>query len=91
MARALRRRLAALTGLVPIAPDNGEWFAQMIAAPLPPCDLASLSANLYERYRVEVPLIARPESAYVRVSFQGYNTQADADTLVQALSELLPQ
>lgn len=89
MARDLRTRLAALTGLEPVAPDNGEWFAQMFAAPLPCCDLAALGASLYARYRVEVPLIARPEGAYVRVSLQGYNTQADADALVQALSELL--
>lgn len=89
MARSLRARLAALTGLEPVAPDNGEWFAQMVAAPLPCCDLAALGVSLYDRYCVEVPLIPRPEGAYIRVSFQGYNTQADADALVQALSELL--
>lgn len=89
MVRALRASLAACTGLDPIAPDNGEWLAQMVAARLPACDALALGVALYERYCIEVPLIPRPEGTYIRVSFQGYNTQADADRLLQALSELL--
>ncbi len=89
LARALRAQLAELTGLPPVAPDSGEWFAQMVAVPLPACDLAALGADLRDRYHIEVPLIPRPEGAYIRASFQGYNTQADADALVQALAALL--
>lgn len=89
MARELRARMADLTGLKPVAPDNGEWFAQMVAIPLPPCSPHDLSAALYERYHIEAPLLPRPDRTYIRVSFQAYNTQDDADRLVQALSALL--
>ncbi len=91
LASQTRQRLADLTGLASIAPDSSEWFAQMIAAPLPANDTEVLKRRLYDEYRVEVPLTAWNGSNGIRVSFQGYNTQEDADRLVGALSVLLPQ
>ncbi len=88
MARQLQLELGALTGLPPLAADSDLWLGQMVAAPLPPCNPDSISAALYQRYRVEAPLITRPGAVLIRVSFQAYNTEADAQALLYALSEL---
>jgi len=80
-------RVAALTGLGPIGAD--EDFAQMVAMPIAACDPEALKHELYERYRIEVPLTSFGEQLFVRASFQAYNTEADADTLVDALQSLL--
>lgn len=88
MARQLQLELAALTGLTPLAADGDLWLGQMVAAPLPPCDPNSISAALYQRYRIEAPLIKRPQAVLIRVSFQAYNTETDAQALLHALSEL---
>jgi isopenicillin-N epimerase len=61
----------------------------MITAPLPACDPAALKDQLYENYRIEVPIVTWNERHYVRVSFQGYNTAQDADRLIEALVEAL--
>jgi isopenicillin-N epimerase len=90
LASTTRRQIESLTGLEAICPDSPEWFAQMFAARLPPnVDLEALKKRLYEDYHIEVPMIAWNQQNLIRVSFQGYNTCADSQTLVNALSELL--
>ena len=89
LAAETRRRIDALTGLPPICPD--PWFGQLFAARLPECHLETLKTRLYDEYRVEVPLIRWNGQAFIRVSFQAYNDEADRDALVHALSRLLPE
>jgi isopenicillin-N epimerase len=89
LASDTRKRLNALTGLEPICPDSSEWFAQMCAARLPEVDLDNLKNRLYDNYRIEVPLYRWNGRPLIRVSFQAYNGQADAEALVEALARLL--
>jgi isopenicillin-N epimerase len=85
-----RQRLNALTGLESICPDSPPWFTQMFAARLPThTDLEVLKRQLYDEYRIEVPVVLWNHQKFLRVSFQGYNTPEDADTLVAAVERLL--
>lgn len=84
------------SGRLPLASEErgqgGEvWFSQFFTARLPECDLAVLKTRLYDEYRVEVPLIRWNDQAFVRVSFQAYNDQADVDALLAGLGRLLPE
>jgi isopenicillin-N epimerase len=85
-----RERVAALTGEPPICPESPDWFVQLAALPLPPCDAARLKARLWDEHRVEVPVIDWGGRQFVRVSIQAYNTPADVERLVEGLAELLP-
>lgn len=87
LARRARDEIAALAGLPPIQPDDPAWFAQMVAAPVPPCDAKELQRRLYETHRVEVPTTQHDGQPLVRVSCQGYNDDADIDRLLAALTE----
>ena len=89
LARQCRQRLADRFGLPPISPDSSDWFAQMVVAPLPPCDVASLKTRLYDDHHIEVPLVTWNGSPFIRVSFQGYNDEGDLEALVGALREIL--
>ncbi len=86
--QGLRGAISALTGLDPITPDTPTWTAQMASFPLPPCDPAALQERLWEDYRVEVPVTTWNGRAFLRVSVQGYNTQADLEALLSALGDL---
>ncbi len=88
--RYARQRITAL-GLPACVPDAPEWYAQMAAFSLPPCDRVRLQRRLYDEFAVEVPLSAMDHQQFLRISIQGYNTRADIDTLVDALTVLLPQ
>jgi isopenicillin-N epimerase len=85
LVRDARERVAALTGLPPLTPDDPAWFAQMAALPLPPCDLDALKRRLYDEFRIEIPVIDWNQRHFVRLSVQGYNTRADLDHLIHAL------
>jgi isopenicillin-N epimerase len=90
LASNTRRRIGELTGLHPLSAESPEWFAQMAALPLPDCDVERLKTRLYDGYAIEIPVYQWNGLKIIRMSFQGYNTQQDADCLVHALSELLP-
>ncbi len=92
--REARRRIAEQTSQVltcEVCPDSTEWYAQMAAFPLPPCDAAALQRRLYDEYRIEVPVTEWGGRQFVRVSVQGYNTADDLAALVTALRDLLPR
>jgi isopenicillin-N epimerase len=84
------RRYFDLTGLTPICPAHRTWFTQMAAFPLPPgTDWRRLKADLYERFQVEIPIVALNGVAYLRASAQGYNLPGDYDRLLEGLEALL--
>ena len=89
LASRARAGLRDLTGLEPICPDTTDYFAQMFAAPLPPCNAAEVMRSLYDTYHVEVPIIEWGGRQFVRVSIQGYNRQSDVDALLAALEAVL--
>lgn len=84
-----REKIGALTGLEPITPDGEDWFKQMSSIPLPQCDTQKLQRELFDRFGVEIPCITWKDRPFVRISAQGYNTAADVNRLVDALSALL--
>jgi selenocysteine lyase/cysteine desulfurase len=61
----------------------------MVAAWLPECDVDELKRRLYDEHRIEVPVHRFEGRPLVRVSFQGYNDEADLDALIEALRSLL--
>ncbi len=83
-------QLSELTGLPQICPPDKGFYVQMAAAELPKLrDLLGLKTALYERYRIEVPLIEWNGRHFVRISVQAYNTPQDLRALVEALRRLL--
>ena len=83
-------RIEALTGRPRLYADEAG-FAQMATAALPPiADVAAFQRHLYARYRVEIPCVQWSERQFIRVSIQGYNSSADVEALIGALTHLLP-
>lgn len=83
-------RINALTGLSSIYGPHVENFSQMAAAPLPPVDdLPAFKRRLYDEFHVEIPCVRWGERPFIRISIQGYNTEADVDGLLAALGAML--
>lgn len=81
-------RICELTGMPALA--SPSFFGQMVVAPLPnTINPEKLKADLYDKYWVEVPLTEHNGRHFVRVSIQAYNTQQDADALINGLEALL--
>lgn len=88
MLRATRDRIAALTGLPPICPDTGEWFLQLATCPIHASDPVAMKTRLIDEFRIEIPVYSWRGQGMVRISVQGYTSQADLDALVDALTVL---
>jgi len=90
--RRLLDEISALTGLPPCYPPEAGRFIQMAVAELPAAvNVAVLQARLYDEYRVEVPLLEWHGRKFIRISLQGYNSEADIQALLAALAQLLPR
>jgi len=88
LAQETAARLRELTGLPALSAP--EFSApQMVAMPIPACDTAWLKEALLERYNIEIPVFEWKHHHIVRLSCQGYNSRAQMDTLIGALTELL--
>jgi isopenicillin-N epimerase len=84
------RRVEALTGLAPVCPDSPDWFTQLATTPLPDgVDADALKRRLWDEFRVEVPVMQWNGRKLLRLSVQAYNTEADADRLIEALKRCL--
>ena len=62
-----------------------EDFGQMAPLPVPHQDASALRERLFEQHRIEVPVTQHAGRTFVRVSVQGYNTEADLAALEAAL------
>src|SRR5574338_1024525 len=80
------QRISALSDQPPLSPLTRDWFVQMASAPLPAhTNVENLHTALYDRFRIEIPILEWNGHKLARCSFQAYNTPADADALVEAL------
>jgi isopenicillin-N epimerase len=93
-ARVLRARAAVdeLTGLSPISPAtpiDHEWIGQLASIRLPAdTDVVALKDQLFDLYRIEVPLHRWNDQPLLRVSCTAHTTDADVEALVAALAAL---
>ena len=64
----------------------------MTAFRLPPgVDPAALRRGLWEKHRIEAPVVERPEGPLIRVSTHFYNAEDEIDRLATGLLGLLVQ
>lgn len=90
-------RLATIAEGAPMVPDSRQWYGSMIAIPLPPGreppprppQQDPLQDALWERFRIEVPIMHWEGRRFVRVSCHLYTLAEEIDRLAEALEELL--
>ena len=88
LAQETAERLRALTGLPALS--SPEFSApQMVAMQIPPCDPAAVKTALLDIYGIEIPVFEWQGHYIVRLSCQGYNTRAQMDVLIGALTAVL--
>jgi isopenicillin-N epimerase len=86
----VRRRLTGLAGLSPNTPSAPEMHGAMLAFRLPAGVEASVvRRRLWDEFRIEAPIVERPDRLLIRTSTHFYNTEAEVDRLAEALPVLL--
>jgi isopenicillin-N epimerase len=87
---AARESVARITGMPHVCPDSRDWFGQMAVLEMPKgTDGARLQRELYDRFKVELPINSWNGRTLMRIAVQGYNTQSDPDRLIDGMEKLL--
>lgn len=90
LASHVRLRLTGVGGLALATPAHPDLSGALTAFRLPSrVDGRTLQRALWDRYRIEIALVERPEGQMARVSTHWYNTHEEIDQLESALKELL--
>jgi isopenicillin-N epimerase len=84
LAKHVRERLAQVPGLLPATPAHAELHGAMTAFRLPPgSDPNGLRKSLWERYRIEAPIIERPEGILTPASTHSAEERLPAHCLIR--------
>ena len=88
LARKTAETISRLTG-IPLFSSPNYCAPQMVAIPLPECDVEDLKRQLYETFSIEVPVFRWKGHCILRISIQAYNTKEDVTRLIEALTKIL--
>jgi len=89
LARNNYQRFCGLLGTEPLCPISQDFLGQMCSMKIPTSEPEKLQRHLFEKYRIEIPVMRHEENMYIRYSIQGFNSQADLDKLYEALQETM--
>ena len=88
LVRSNAMQLCELLGTRPLAPLNDDYILQMFAAQIQTHAPEQLHDVLFEKYKIQIPVMRHGDKCYIRYSIQAYNTQQDLDRLLEVLSDL---
>ncbi|RZJ33680.1 MAG: aminotransferase class V-fold PLP-dependent enzyme [Flavobacterium sp.] len=83
------KRFCDLVGTVPVCPVTEEFLGQMCSIPINTDQPAALKELLFDKYKIEVPVMHLNGQNYLRFSVQAYNSQEDLDILYSAIKDIL--
>ena len=80
--------LCELFGSQPLCPVTDEFLGQIASVPLPISDPVPLKKELFDTYKIELPVFKLRDQVYLRLSTQAYVNQQDVDALISALKQI---
>ena len=81
-------RFFELLGSTPISPLTSEWIGQMVSIPIKTKEPEQLQRKLFTDYKIEIPVMRQDADVYLRYSINAFNSEAQLDTLYNALVEI---
>lgn len=69
----------------PICPLNTDFLGQMCSVPINSNNDIQLKELLFNKYKIEIPLMKSDEELFIRLSVQCYNSQEDINYLLNVL------
>ncbi len=83
------QRFCDLLNTKPICPISEEFLGQMASIPIDVEEPLKLKELLFEKYKIEIPVMPLNGNYYLRYSINAYNTQEDLDKLYTSLEEIM--
>ncbi|GEP51708.1 aminotransferase class V [Flavobacterium noncentrifugens] len=72
-----------------ICPVTAEFLGQMCSVPIQTEKPFELKELLFEKYKIEIPVMKIENRTFIRISLNGYNSQSDLEVLRFALKDII--
>lgn len=83
------QRFCDLLNAKPICPITDEFLGQMASIPVKTEKPVELKELLFDKYKIEIPVMPLNGNYFLRYSINAYNSQEDLDILYKALQDIL--
>lgn len=83
------QRFCDLLNTKPICPITSEFLVQMASIPVNTSNPVALKELLFNKYKIEIPVMALNGNYFIRYSINAYNSQDDLDILFNALQDII--
>lgn len=83
------QRFCDLLNTKPICPITSEFLVQMASIPVNTTNPVALKELLFNKYKIEIPIIPLNGNYFIRYSINAYNSQEDLDILYNALQDIM--
>ena len=83
------QRFCDLLNTQAICPITEEFLGQMASIPIKTINSLVLKDLLFEKYKIEIPILPLNGNHFIRFSINAYNSQEDLDILFTALQDIL--
>ncbi len=84
-------RFCNLFNTKPLCLVTEEFLGQMCSIPIVTSRPEKLHQLLFEKYRIEIPVMKQDDLVFIRYSIQAFNSQQDLDKLFDALVEIIEE
>ena len=71
----------------PLCKVSGEFSGQMCSIPISTKNPLHLKETLYNKYKIEIPVMQRAGETYLRISYQVYNTPDELEYLKETVQQ----
>ena len=88
LVRSNAPRFLELLGAEPIAPLTEDFILQLYSTPIRTTQPVQLKELLFDKYKIEVPIMPHGDKVFLRYSIQAFNKQEDLDGLYEALKDI---
>ena len=83
------QRFCDLLKTQPICPITEEFLGQMASIPIKTSNPVELKNLLFEKYKIEIPVMPLNGNYFLRYSINAYNSQDDLDILYKTLQDII--
>ena len=83
------QRFCDLLSAKPICPITSAFLGQMASIPIKTYDPVELKELLFNKYKIEIPVMPLNGNYFIRYSINAYNSQEDLDILYKALQDII--
>ena len=80
--------LCRILNTSPISSLTDDFVLQLFSAPVKTAEPEKLKQHLYEKCKIEIPVMRQNDKVYLRYSINAMNTQADLDKLFESIKKI---